>query len=103
MLCWDPLCTRFALHRAAELVVARAPPDTAPMLQEVFNLDQGPVTLKFPSNLTQDSYEELEAALQLFLRRAQRRAQWNDPAYRARRQAEIARRANRSDDDEAAN
>jgi hypothetical protein len=71
------------------------------MLQEVFNLDQGPVTLTFPSNLTQDSYEELEAALQLFLRRAQRRAQWNDPAYRARREAEVIRRANQSEDDAA--
>jgi hypothetical protein len=44
------------------------------MLQEVFDLDEGPVTLTFPSNLTQDSYEELESALKLFLLRQQRRA-----------------------------
>jgi hypothetical protein len=52
----------------------KPPAATAPMLQEVFNLDEGPVTLTFPSNLTQDSYEELESALKLFLLRQQRRA-----------------------------
>jgi hypothetical protein len=52
------------------------PPVTAKpgMLQEVFNLDEGPVTLAFPSELSEESYEELKAQLELFLRRAQRRA-----------------------------
>jgi hypothetical protein len=50
------------------------PAATSPMLQEVFNLDEGPVTLSFPSALTEESYEELKAQLELFLRRAQRRA-----------------------------
>jgi len=45
------------------------------MLQEVFNLDEGPVTLIFPSNLSPESYEELEDGLQFFLRRAKRRAE----------------------------
>jgi hypothetical protein len=44
------------------------------MLQEVFNLDEGPVTLTVPRTLSRDSFEELEAHFQLFLRRARRRA-----------------------------
>jgi hypothetical protein len=73
------------------------------MLQEVFNLDEGPVTLTFPSSLSHESYEELKDQLELFLRRAQRRALWNDPAYLERRKAEVVRRATQNDDDEAAN
>jgi hypothetical protein len=49
-------------------------PAKSPMLQEVFNLDEGPVTLTFPSALSQESYEDLKAELELFLRRALRRA-----------------------------
>jgi hypothetical protein len=90
--------TRHILDRPASSI--KPPPATAPMLQETFNLDEGPVTLAFPSNLTQESYEELEAALQLFLRRAKRRALWNDPAYIERRKAEIIRRANQVVDDD---
>ena len=44
-----------------------------PMLQEIFNLDEGPVTLSFPSELSGESYEDLKDQLELFLRRAQRR------------------------------
>jgi hypothetical protein len=40
----------------------------------VFNLDEGPVTLAFPSALSQESFGELKAQLELFLRRAERRA-----------------------------
>ncbi len=43
------------------------------MLQEIFNLDEGPVTLVFPSVLSEQSYEELKAQLELFLQRQQRR------------------------------
>jgi hypothetical protein len=96
--------TRHLLDRPASSF--RPPEATAPMLQETFNLDEGPVTLSFPSNLAQESYEELEAALHLFLRRAKRRALWNDPAYIEQRKAEIIRRAQQSEDsedDEAAN
>ena len=46
----------------------------AAMLQEVFNLDEGPVTLSYPSNMSATSYDELDAALRLFLMRAKRRA-----------------------------
>jgi len=46
----------------------------SPMLQEIFNLDEGPVTLSFPSELSGESYEDLKDQLELFLRRAQRRA-----------------------------
>jgi hypothetical protein len=77
------------------------------MLQEVFNLDEGPVTLSFPSALSQESYEELKDQLELFLRRAQRRAalvaRYRDPEYRAQREAHIKRVIGESEDDEAAN
>jgi len=58
-------------------MAAIRPPALSPnavMFQEVFNLDEGPVTLSFPSNLSLASYEELDAALKLFLLRAKRRA-----------------------------
>lgn len=44
------------------------------MLQEVFNLDEGPVTLTFPASLSADSYEDLKDHLDLFLRKAKRQA-----------------------------
>lgn len=43
------------------------------LLQEVFNLDEGPVTLSVPASLSEESYQDLEAQFQLFLRRAKRR------------------------------
>jgi hypothetical protein len=52
----------------------RYPKAKSPMLKEVFNLDEGPVTLEFPSDLSQESYEDLKDQLDLFLRRAHRRA-----------------------------
>jgi hypothetical protein len=78
------------------------------VLQEVFNLDEGPVTLSFPSALSQESYEELKDQLELFLRRAQRRAalvdRYRDPAFRAARETHIRDVLARPDeDDEAAN
>lgn len=59
------------------------------LLQEVFNLDEGPVTLTFPSQLSAASYGDLEAHLNIFLRKAKRRAdalrkeaaETNDPDY----------------------
>ncbi len=42
-------------------------------IHEVFNLDEGPVTLVVPSALSAESYEDLEAQLGLFLKRAKRR------------------------------
>jgi hypothetical protein len=44
------------------------------MLQEVFNLEEGPVTLTFPSTLSGASYTDLADHLELFLRKAKRRA-----------------------------
>jgi len=41
---------------------------------DCFNLDEGPVTLAFPASLSEESFEELKAQLDLFLRRQQRRA-----------------------------
>jgi hypothetical protein len=64
--------TKELLNRPASSF--KPPAATAPISQEVLNLDEGPVTLTFPSNLTQDSDEELESALKLFLLRQQRRA-----------------------------
>ena len=80
------------------------PKAKGPMLQEIFNLDEGPVTLSFPGDLSQESYEELKASLELFLRRAQRRAalrsQYDDPEYRARREAAVVRNASKGDDED---
>lgn len=45
----------------------------ASMRREVFTLDEGDVVLVFPDNLSAASYEDLEAHLQLFLRKAKRR------------------------------
>lgn len=43
------------------------------LLQEVFNLEEGPVTLTYPASLTEQSFEDLSDYLQLFLRKAKRR------------------------------
>ena len=77
-------------------ILTPPPAATSPMLQEVFNLDEGPVTLSFPSALTEESYEELKAQLELFLRRAQRRA-------RQRLGEKVIREVLKSKKDEAAN
>jgi len=45
-----------------------------PVLQEVFNLEEGPVTLTFPVELSADSYQDLADHLAIFLRKAKRRA-----------------------------
>jgi hypothetical protein len=50
------------------------------MMQEVFNLDEGPVTLTFPAALSSESYADLVDQLELFLRRAKRRAGKSDEA-----------------------
>jgi hypothetical protein len=52
------------------------------MLQEVFNLDEGPVILSFPPNLSNASYQDLEDHLGIFLRKAKRRAQQAEDARR---------------------
>lgn len=44
------------------------------MRKEVFALDEGDVTLIFPDSLSSTSFEDLEAYLQVFLRKAKRRA-----------------------------
>jgi hypothetical protein len=44
------------------------------VLQEVFNLDEGPVTLTFPASLSAESYADLKDHLDLFLRKAKRQA-----------------------------
>lgn len=45
------------------------------LLQEVFNLEEGPVTLTFPEKLSAESYQDLEDHLGLFLRKAKRRSE----------------------------
>jgi hypothetical protein len=49
-----------------------APPKTG-TLQEVFNLDEGPVTLTIPAMLSEASYTDLADQFELFLRRVKRR------------------------------
>ena len=50
------------------------PPPASTVLQEMFNLDEGPVTLTYPANISIDSFNDLEAYFELFLRRERRRA-----------------------------
>jgi hypothetical protein len=42
-------------------------------MEEVFNLDEGPVTLKFPATLSEDSYQDLEDRLEIVMRMLKRR------------------------------
>ena len=49
-------------------------PQRPGIAQETFLLDEGPVTISFPSLLGPESYDELDAQLQLFLRRMKRRS-----------------------------
>jgi hypothetical protein len=42
---------------------------------EVFNLDEGPVTLSVPADMSAQSFEDLKDYLELFLRKAKRRAE----------------------------
>lgn len=42
--------------------------------QEVITLDEGDVTLSFPANLSPESFEDLKAHLDLFIKKMQRRA-----------------------------
>lgn len=82
------LASHSILDRPASEV--RPPVAKSPMLQEIFNLDEGPVTLSYPSEISVESYEELKAAFELFLRRAQRRARLygnlESDAHRERRE-----------------
>jgi hypothetical protein len=43
--------------------------------REVFGVAEGDVVISFPENLSPESYEDLEAYLELFLRKAKRRAE----------------------------
>jgi hypothetical protein len=49
-------------------------PPKAGMLQEVFTLPEGPVTVTFPDSLSEPSYEDLKDYFELFLRKAKRRS-----------------------------
>jgi hypothetical protein len=45
------------------------------MLQEIFNLEEGPVTLTFPVELSAESYQDLADHIAIFLRKAKRRSE----------------------------
>jgi hypothetical protein len=47
-------------------------------LQEIFNLDEGSVILTYPASLSPQSYQDLSDYLELFLRKAKRRAERGD-------------------------
>jgi hypothetical protein len=47
-----PLGVKRGQHRPSSSI--KPPAATSPMLQEVFNLDEGPVTLAFPSALSEE-------------------------------------------------
>lgn len=57
-------------------IISPPPPSRqskAGMLEEVFNLEEGPVTLTVPATLSEASYADLADQFELFLRRAKRR------------------------------
>ena len=45
------------------------------MVQEVFSLEEGPVTLTFPAELSATSYQDLADHLGLVLRKAKRKSE----------------------------
>ncbi|MGD0331950.1 MAG: hypothetical protein ABSA90_01700 [Xanthobacteraceae bacterium] len=49
-------------------------PRSAPMAQEKFDLDEGPVTFSTPSVLSPESYKELADRIEIILRRLKRRS-----------------------------
>ncbi|WP_426419214.1 hypothetical protein [Bradyrhizobium genosp. A] len=55
-----------------------------PMLQEVFNLEEGPVTLTVPGVLSPESYQDMADRIEIFLRGLKRRSD----AEAARRRAD---------------
>ncbi len=74
---------RTNLHRSSSVV--RPPPLGA--VQEVFNLDEGPVTLIVPATLSPESYQDMADRIEIFLRGLKRRSD-----------AEAARRHSDRDD-----
>jgi hypothetical protein len=54
------------------------------MMEEVFHVDEGPVTLSAPSVLSPESYQDLADRIQIFLRGLKRRSD----AEAARRHAD---------------
>jgi hypothetical protein len=64
-------------HQLGDAKPPFAPPPITPkpgMLQEVFNLDERPVTLIFPSSLSEDSYQDLSDRIEIVLRGLKRRS-----------------------------
>jgi hypothetical protein len=62
------------IYRSGNLGQKHPPPKHV-MLQEVFTLIEGPVTLTFPEALSSASYEDLKDYFDLFLRKAKRRSE----------------------------
>jgi hypothetical protein len=62
------------LHSPAGQGFATPQPPKSGMLQEVFTLQEGAVTLTFPEALSVASYDDLKDYFDLFLRKAKRRA-----------------------------
>jgi hypothetical protein len=66
------------LSGSTEPIKGRTPPPKAGMIEEIFMLDEGPVTLTFPSSLSGDSYQDLADHVAIFLRKAKRRSEKPD-------------------------
>lgn len=68
------------MSQAASNLLDRSPSSVeypkakGPLLQETFYVDEGPVTLSCPGDLSPESFAEVKAGLEFFLTRAQRRA-----------------------------
>jgi hypothetical protein len=74
--------TLTSMRQDAKIPLKTPPPIVVKpgMLQEVFNLDEGPVTLTVPATLSAASYADLADQFELFLRRAKRRVGKKDEA-----------------------
>jgi len=62
---------RTVLHRSPAVI---RPPATG-TVQEVFNLDEGPVTLSVPATLSPASYQDMADRIEIFLRGLKRRSE----------------------------
>jgi len=71
----SPLPSPIAVDAMVERSLRRASdPTPSGARQEIFTLEEGDVVLTFPSEMSAESYEDLEAYLKLFLKKAKRRS-----------------------------
>jgi hypothetical protein len=76
----EPPKSEHALSEAANALLDRPasaveyPKAKGQMLQEVFHIDEGPVTLSAPATLSPESYQDMADRIEIFLRGLKRRS-----------------------------